>query len=230
MRDRPQSKFRDHGLRKMNYEFSVNKMALVSSIAASIFIGVLLFGAGLVVGSQWLVEGSIATATSAQNKEPAGPQEPVLHDAQAAAQKPAQPGIQKPETPKPPAAGVPEQTSPAPIPAPAEAAAATAANDEIQIIQEAAADGSNESAASDPEFVTVQIGVFLDEQEANRLLKDVERKGYAPSFFSGRDAEARQWYAVRIGAYSDRQQAANAAANFTKQEKIRATVRPLGSL
>jgi cell division septation protein DedD len=213
----------------MNYEFSVNKMALVSSIAASIFVGVLLFGAGLVVGSQWLVEGSIATATSAQNKEPAGPQEPVLHDAQAPAQKPAQPGIQKPETPKTPAAGVPEQTMP-----PAEAAAtaaATAANGEVQIIQEAAAEGANgENAASDPEFVTVQIGVFLDEQEANRLLKDVERKGYAPSFFSGRDAEARQWYAVRIGAYSDRQQAANAAANFTKQEKIRATVRPLGSL
>jgi cell division septation protein DedD len=78
--------------------------------------------------------------------------------------------------------------------------------------------------------VTVQIGVFLDEKDADRLLKEVERKGYAPSFFSGRDAEARQWYAVRIGAYSDKQQAANAAANFTKQEKMKAEVRPLGSL
>ncbi len=72
--------------------------------------------------------------------------------------------------------------------------------------------------------------MFLNQDEANRLLKDIERKGYSPSFFTGRDAEARQWYAVRIGAYSDRQQAANAAANFTRQEKMKATVRPLGSL
>jgi len=62
------------------------------------------------------------------------------------------------------------------------------------------------------------------------LLKDIERKGYSPSFFSGRDSEARQWFAVRIGAYSDRQQAANAAANFSRQEKMKAVVRPLGAL
>ena len=106
-----------------------------------------------------------------------------------------------------------------------------AANGEIKIIQEAAVDAaSEENAATEPEYVTVQIGVFLDEKDADRLLKEVERKGYAPSFFSGRDAEARQWYAVRIGAYSDKQQAANAAANFTRQEKLKAVVRPLGSL
>jgi cell division protein FtsN len=58
----------------------------------------------------------------------------------------------------------------------------------------------------------------------------MERKGYAPTFFSGRDAEARQWYAVRIGTYSDKEQATKAAANFTKQEKIKAVVRPAESL
>lgn len=102
--------------------------------------------------------------------------------------------------------------------------------DEVRIISEATDPSSEETAASEPEYVTVQVGVFLDEKEANRLLKDIERKGYAPSFFSGRDAEARQWYAVRIGAYSDKQQASNAAANFTKQEKMKAVVRPVGSL
>ena len=102
--------------------------------------------------------------------------------------------------------------------------------DEVRIISEATDLSSEETTASEPEYVTVQVGVFLDEKEANRLLKDIERKGYAPSFFSGRDAEARQWYAVRIGAYSDKQQASNAAANFTKQEKMKAVVRPLGSL
>ena len=97
-------------------------------------------------------------------------------------------------------------------------------------LAEAAADQSAEATDSEPEYVTVQVGVFLDQNAANHLLKQMENKGYSPSFFSGRDAEARQWYAVRIGAYSDRQQAANAAANFTRQEKIKAVVRPLGSL
>jgi cell division septation protein DedD len=126
-------------------------------------------------------------------------------------------------------------TAPAPqqhIVAPAAQAAsgAQAVNGGIEIIQEAAADASAEGSETEPEYVTVQVGVFLSQDDANRLLKNMEQKGYSPSFFSGRDAEARQWYAVRIGAYSDRQQAANAAANFTRHEKMKAVVRPLGSL
>ena len=93
-----------------------------------------------------------------------------------------------------------------------------------------AADAANAVAENDPEYVTVQVGVFLDENEANNLLKRMESRGYSPSYFSGRDAEARQWFAVRIGAYADKQQAETAAANFTKQEKIKAVVRPVGSL
>jgi septal ring-binding cell division protein DamX len=77
---------------------------------------------------------------------------------------------------------------------------------------------------------TVQVGVFLDQNEASRFLREMGRKGYAPTFFADRDSENRQWYAVRIGAYPDEDQAANAAANLTRQEKIKAVVRPLGSL
>jgi hypothetical protein len=44
------------------------------------------------------------------------------------------------------------------------------------------------------------------------------------------DAQDRQWYSVRIGAYAEQSEAAHAAANFMKQEKMKAVVRPLGSL
>jgi cell division protein FtsN len=110
------------------------------------------------------------------------------------------------------------------------AAAVSPKDDRVVIISEADADQTNKQDAAEPEYVTVQVGVFLDEKEASRLLQQMERKGYAPTFFSGRDAEARQWYAVRIGTYSDREQATRAAANFTKQEKIKAVVRPAESL
>jgi septal ring-binding cell division protein DamX len=211
----------------MNYEFSLKKSAAVSLILGSVVISILLFAAGLVVGSHWLASSDERSDATAQNHEPAVPKEPVLNDEKAPVPKAAPANPTAPPAAKEPAGAAPGLEDAAP---PAAATTSAAANGDIQIIQEAAADPSNESAASNPEYVTVQIGVFLDEREADRLLKDVERKGYAPSFFSGRDAEARQWYAVRIGAYSDKQQAANAASNFTRQEKMRAVVRPLGSL
>lgn len=209
----------------MNYEFSLNKTAVVSLIAGSLVIGILLFAAGWIVGMEWSPSSSPESASTAtQNEEAELPKEPVLHD-EVPAPKSAPPKIEKPQVDQP--------NKPVPPTTPeAVAALATevpAANGEVKIISEAE-DPANASAESEPEYVTVQVGVFLDEKDASRFLKDIERKGYAPSFFSGRDAEARQWYAVRIGSYSDRQQAANAAANFTRQEKMKAVVRPLGSL
>lgn len=217
----------------MNYEFSLNKTAVVSVVAGSIVFGILLFASGLIVGAQWLGTGETSSGAVAKNDKVEGPTEPVLNDEEPAPRKKAAPakGAASEETPpEEPAAGEPE-TAARPATATAAATAQEAAlNGDIQIVQEAPTDANGEAVEVEPEYVTVQVGVFLDQNEANRLLKDIERKGYAPSFFSGRDAEARQWYAVRIGAYSDRQQAANAAANFTRQEKMKAVVRPLGSL
>jgi cell division protein FtsN len=210
----------------MNYELSLNKTAVISVIAGSIVFGVLLFAAGLVVGSEWLGASSAATSDAIAKKEKAeGPKEPVLNDEEATPKKEKvllPHADQKPELPKEPGATKPKEALQAPQ--------QQAAGDAVKIIEEADAEANSAAGESDPEYVTVQVGVFQDQNEANHLLKDIERKGYAPSFFSGRDAEARQWYAVRIGAYSDRQQAVNAAANFTKQEKMKAVVRPLGSL
>lgn len=208
----------------MKYEFSLDKTSVISITVCCIVIGVLLFGAGLVAGSQFLISGSTApTDATAKNEEPALPQEPVLNKESAATKTPKSAPAKSTAPPQEPAAAAPEKA--------AQTTDTTLTTDDVRIIQEAAADpANNEDEASEPEYVTVQIGVFLDEKEADRLLREFERKGYAPSFFSGRDAEARQWYAVRIGAYSDKQQAANAAANFTRQEKMKAVVRPLGSL
>ena len=210
----------------MNYEFSLNKTGVISLIAGPIVLGVLLFAAGLVVGSKWLGTTSAATSDAiAKNEEAEGPKEPVLNEEEATPKKPAPPKTpeQKPVVAKQPGATQPKE-------APQATEKQAAADGSVQIIQQAEAEGDAAASESEPEYVTVQIGVFRDQNEANRLLKDIERKGYAPSFFSGRDAEARQWYAVRIGAYSDRQQATNAAANFSRQEKMKAVVRPVGSL
>ena len=216
----------------MNYEFALDKKSLISLIAGTFVIGVLLFLAGWIVGRQWtVVTTAEAASTTADEERAALPKEPVLHEDASA------PNVQTARSVKPKLT-VPKEA----VEAPAQASAATSATGsampaaqpagEVRIIEstgDAAADGQ-EKAAAEPEYVTVQVGVFLDQNEASHLLQQIERKGYAPTFFSGRDAEARQWYAVRIGVYSDKLQAANAAANFTKQEKLKAVVRPVESL
>lgn len=214
----------------MNYEFALDKKSVISLVAGWIFIAALLFLAGWVVGRQWPMSETASTPTATAGEQRAElPKEPVLNDEAPAREFSAPHKVAPKVTPPavtPPAA--PKTTLPA---ATLAATAPPQANDgKVVIISEAETDDANKPQPADPEYVTVQVGVFLDAKEANNLLQQMERKGYAPTFFSGRDAEARQWYAVRIGTYSDREQATKAATNFTKQEKIKAVVRPAESL
>lgn len=215
----------------MNYEFALDKKALISLIAGSVLIAVLLFLAGLIVGRQWTVVISAEAASKSTDEERAAlPKEPVLQEESASAPNTGAPSSIKPKVtapPEPAAAAAATQATAAATQAPASQPAG-----DVRIIESVTdnAAAQPDEAATEPEYVTVQVGVFLDEKEASHLLQQIEARGYAPTFFSGRDAEARQWYAVRIGVYSDKQQATNAAANFTKQEKMKAVVRPLEAL
>lgn len=213
----------------MTYDFALDKKAAISLIAGSVAIAILLFVAGLIVGRQW--PGADATAlasTKAEKERAAAPSEPVLNDEPAA--PPAGPQKATPSLVLPKQAG----EAPAGQSVPATPAAALGTVPPPQVISEAETQNIDEYAANaqpaEANYLTVQVGVFLDDKEAGRLLQQMESKGYRPTFFSGRDAESRQWYAVRIGVYSDKQQAASAAANFTKQEKLKAVVRPVESL
>ena len=218
----------------MSYEFALDKKSIISVIAGWILIGALLFLAGWVVGRQWTTSEAASTPSAAADEQHAElPSEPLLSD-----EAPARASIAPRKINPPPVKG--NATPPAEanasllqaVQSTAAAAAALPPNDgKVVIISEAETDDANKQApAGDPEYVTVQVGAFLNEKDASHLLKKIESKGYAPTFFSGRDAEARQWYAVRIGIYSDREQATKAAANFTKQEGLKAVVRPLESL
>ena len=217
----------------MTYDFALDKKSVIFLVAGSIAIGVLLFLAGLIIGRDWSGTDPVATASAAPENERASlPTEPVLNEEASAPTASAAPRTARPALPSPKQATetpLDQRAEPAPVAAPGEVPP-------VKIISEAEPDNvaADQSAVNtqpaELDYVTVQVGVFLEEKEAGNLLHQMERKGYRPTFFSGRDAEARQWYAVRIGVYSDRQQAANAAANFTKQEKMKAVVRPVESL
>jgi hypothetical protein len=231
----------------MTYDFAMDKKTVISVLAGWAVMAVLLFAAGWIVGLYWTTGGSVSaatpgkTASASENEQAMPPKEPVLRE-DAAQTDVAAPGkatamarqeITPPggvaAAPPPPSAAAGRSASGN------KAATAPAVEDQEKIVQtdpeppaSATSTGSEDEAANS--VFTVQVGVFLDPNEASRLLSAMERHGYAPSLFADRDSENRQWYAIRIGAYSDKDQAANAAANFTKQEKIKAVVRPLGSL
>src|SRR5215831_3762462 len=226
----------------MNYDFSLDKKGIFSVLGSSVLMGALLFAAGLIVGSYWTAKGPTASAAARQKAADANalPQEPVLMSdiPQANLVVPGKPSAPNLQTTLP-ATAVPPQTAPAAA-APPAAADQPAANAPDQASDNKSSNPAADGAAPptqkaedpaprnpDSQLVTVEVGTFLDANAANRLFKSLERKGYAPTFFTGLDAQSREWYAIRIGAYSDKQQAENAAANFAKQEKMKAVVRPL---
>jgi cell division protein FtsN len=100
-----------------------------------------------------------------------------------------------------------------------------------RLVQEAGSEAQTADArAAASSSYSVQVGAYLEEGEARRVAQELENKGYTPKVISGSDAEARTWYAVRIGSYTNAREAGAAASNFSKQEGRRAAVRPAGSL
>jgi cell division septation protein DedD len=234
----------------MNYDFTLDRKGMISVLASTFLMGGLLFVAGLIIGSYWTANMSTASAASRQRASAADlnslPQEPVRMNElpQATLVVPNKPSVglngettgpaalTMPQTPQ--SIAQPKSGSETQSAAPEQGADNQAANTSAEGAEKQPAKAESASAAAQnvdqSNLVTVEVGTFLDANAANHLFKNMERKGYAPTFFTGRDAQAREWYSIRIGAYADKQQAENAAANFAKQEKIKAVVRPLGSL
>lgn len=229
----------------MIYDFSIDKKSIGFLIAGSVLVGVLLFLAGLLVGANWNRTVTTTTTTVASSTTVAQPvtapvvEQPALPAGAAIKGDAARPEVAapevviptlKPDTAAPGADANPQTAKPAGAGAgadpkvieraePAAAAAAAAADPP----------GANEPAEKMTAF-SVEVGVFPEEKQANDLVEVMESKGYSTTIFVAYDLDNRQWYSVRIGQYADRAEAAQAASSFTKQENIKAVVRPINSL
>jgi cell division septation protein DedD len=230
----------------MSYDFSFNNKTISFLLGGLAFVGVMLFIAGLLVGAGWKTETPATVAalweqdmTRVRVAQPPAVPEPALK-ADAARTETAAPNevaaapseVAAPSaTPSPvkqahSAAGFASSSSePAPAPIPE--------NDgEVRVIQRADASAAEAEDLNKTNQLSysVQVGVFLDENNANHLVRDLQHKGYTPIIFKATDDEYKVWYAVRIGAYLNKDAATQAAANIARQEKLKVIVRPLGSL
>jgi cell division septation protein DedD len=76
----------------------------------------------------------------------------------------------------------------------------------------------------------VQVGSFLVEDNARRLLDQLESRGYRSTIFRSADNLNRTWYSLRFGEYESQADALRAAADYRAEEKSHAVVRPVGAL
>src|SRR5262249_3447404 len=157
----------------------LDKKSVISLVAGWIFIAALLFLAGWVVGRQWPMSEAASGPTATAGEQRAElPKEPVLNDEAPARElitpKKAAPRVTTPTAPNTTLPTAPKTATTKVAPA---AAPPPPANDgKVVIISEAETDDANKPQAADPEYVTVQIGVFLDAKAANSLLQEYEKK------------------------------------------------------
>ncbi|HYH86893.1 MAG TPA: SPOR domain-containing protein [Pyrinomonadaceae bacterium] len=269
----------------MVYDYSFDGKSLGALFACSAVLCVLLFFAGVLVGTGWSAKATTnadaqpalqpapaqsdtaqpipaqpASVASLPRATSALPQEPVLYDDPVRQEYAAQGygaqgynargyeqqgyGAQAPERQSYGPRGYAAQGTQAGVqPQPTEQRAAPSFNGrreadrlsalsidpDPRVVEEADVPASAQPSGT-PNYSVQVGGAYLDEREARRLAGELENKGYTPTVFSGTDAEARVWYAVRIGAYASVKDAGQAANNFARQERMKAAVRPAGSL
>ena len=217
----------------MNYDFSFSKKTITFALAGFVFVGGMLFIAGLLIGTNWKAEPNAAANVAAQQPQPAPPPPPA----------PQPEPVTTADLSKPESAPL-DLSASLNAPAPVKQAHGNAANfysrreptfaplspddGELKIIQEAEPTASEADAS--PAF-SVQVGVFASENDAHQLVRQLQKKGYTPIVLAAQnDDKSKLFYAVRIGAYRNQTEATQAASNISDQEKVKAIVRPLGSL
>jgi cell division septation protein DedD len=76
----------------------------------------------------------------------------------------------------------------------------------------------------------VQIGAFLQLENAQRLAESAGRKGYSARVVTISDSHGKKWHCVRAGNYPDQDQARKSATEIEGKLKVKTIIRPSNSL
>ena len=73
---------------------------------------------------------------------------------------------------------------------------------------------------------SLQVGAFLEPENLERFVADLEERGYTPRVQEITNSSGRVLSIVRVGGFSDRSAAVQAALTFQQREGMDALVRP----
>lgn len=79
-------------------------------------------------------------------------------------------------------------------------------------------------AVDSADTYTLQVAAFREKERAQRLLRDLEEKGYKPYIVATDNSRNESWYLVRIGRFRNAETARQYAQNLEAKEKISALV------
>jgi cell division septation protein DedD len=219
----------------MSYDFSLNrkKMALVftASIAAMILIFMTGWMAGVMIS---IPNGPRSTIGPAPGQERAAGVTPAGTPAPEQKQTPATPktsvnqALRKPKTvisslaqKKVPTAKAITTLVRMPI----------AKKPEVQKQQPIVETAPEKAATAPPEKMafSVQTGVFIEEKNAEDMVKALNEKGYDPYIFETMSSKNEPLYLVRIGDYPDLDDASRALSEFRNKEGMQAIITAIDS-
>ncbi|HKV40021.1 MAG TPA: SPOR domain-containing protein [Blastocatellia bacterium] len=125
-------------------------------------------------------------------------------------------------------------------PSPAQSNSTQATSKADKGITKRNAPGASESARRGPKAepkssnragpFTVQLGAFVDRENAERLSRQLKEGRYNPVIVTMTGRRQRVWYLVRLGSYLDAGAARGSAREIEKALKIKAVVRPADTM
>jgi tetratricopeptide (TPR) repeat protein len=81
---------------------------------------------------------------------------------------------------------------------------------------------------TDHDKFTIQMGAFLNSENAYDLIKTLYKKGYEPRVLTIQDKKNRQWSLVRTGVFQSADLAKETLEKVKKDLKAEAVIRPMG--
>jgi cell division protein FtsN len=90
--------------------------------------------------------------------------------------------------------------------------------------------GSAAVHQNDEGAFAVQLGAFLQSQNAGVFARRIAAKGYDANIVAREDSKGRTWYLVRHGSFSDRSEASAVAVRLHDREGFDAVVRPSNTM
>jgi cell division septation protein DedD len=198
------------------YTFRLHRLGLILAVVLSLLLAAVIFFGGWVLGTRRPGGGERTAATATGGAVSGAPSAPAV-------KAPSAPGVKAPTPPAVAAPAVPGAAAVA-----GAAAGAAAAGTGGSASPSAAGPGAGAQAVGGAgvpdeglgvtEGFTLQVGAYLDPDEADALIKDLQERGYA-AFLSKVSASGGEvLHRVCVGSYPTRAKAAAAGARFRQLE------------
>lgn len=202
----------------MMYNFLFDRKSLILLLAGLGLSGALLFCAGLLVGVQ------VGLPIRATYTPPRVPSVKLPAKAALPEDRPCTPCAEVAAAPPEPAA--PEMEMPAAEPAPEPVPPAV---EEPRVQVASLATPAPVAVAAMPEEAgegafSLQVGAFRNAENSDKVIRDLESRGYQAYVVAQRGSRSRVLHTVRVGRYVDREEARKAAAALRQREGIAAVV------